>query len=159
MSYRSLKMLLVILWLTTVVLAGGVTYLGYNLYRNDRDVRQAKAEDQRYYRGVEPRSGQWPTVRKHYLDAHGECAACGDKKDLEVHHVKDFRLYPSKELDEGNLITLCREHHLVFGHLGDFKSFNPCVVQDCARYRAEHDARPYTYKDVKRFEQQFQTAL
>jgi 5-methylcytosine-specific restriction endonuclease McrA len=53
------------------------------------------------------RSGMWPTVRKHYVLKHSECAACGSEKNLNVHHIKPFHLHPELELDMGNLITLC----------------------------------------------------
>jgi 5-methylcytosine-specific restriction endonuclease McrA len=63
-----------------------------------------------------PRSSRWPTVRKHYLAKHPTCAACGSRKDINVHHVVSFHTDPTKELDPTNLITLCRKHHLEIGH-------------------------------------------
>lgn len=76
-----------------------------------------------------PRSGSWPTVRKHFLQSPGNdsCAVCGSKEKLEVHHVDPFHLNPEKELDPTNLITLCHEHHFHLGHLGNWKNSNPNV--------------------------------
>jgi hypothetical protein len=92
------------------------------------------------------RSGQWPTVRKHHLEAHPFCAVCGGTKFLEVHHVDDFHNHPELELDPGNLITLC-EHpahndHLIFGHLGSFKSINIDIVKDALIWYNKITKRP-----------------
>ena len=107
---------------------------------------------------AEPRSGKWPTVRKAYITAHPTCEACGVDGDLEVHHVRDFKLYPELELEPTNLITLCPRCHIVFGHLGDFKAFNPCVREDAARHLSEVKARPYTKADAAIFQHQFSLA-
>lgn len=82
------------------------------------------------------RSPKWRTVRKNFLKTHGECAVCGGKKKLEVHHIKPFHAHPELELEESNLITLCESDsggvvcHLFFGHLGDYKKINPNVLED-----------------------------
>jgi hypothetical protein len=84
------------------------------------------------------------------LKAHPACAACGLMRPsilhplarrrtiLNVHHIKPFHLFPALELDETNLITLCRsgeDHHLMVGHLGDWSNWNPNVVRDAALLR------------------------
>jgi len=79
------------------------------------------------------RSDRWPTVRKHYLSLHPKCAACGGSTLLQVHHEKPFHDDPTLELDLNNLITLCMgktECHLMIGHGGSFKQYNPNVVAD-----------------------------
>ncbi len=81
------------------------------------------------------RSDKWPTVEKHFREAHSTCAACGGKDRLNVHHCMPFHLDPSKELDTTNLITLCmgeKECHLHIGHGGSFKQYNPNVRRDAA---------------------------
>jgi hypothetical protein len=87
------------------------------------------------------RSDKWPEVRKAFLKTHPTCAACGGNKKLEVHHMMPFHIDPSKELDPKNLITLCEEKshndHLIFGHLLDFKSMNPNVLDDTKAYLGE----------------------
>lgn len=66
----------------------------------------------------EARSPQWQTVRNNYIAKHPKCEACGTTKDLNCHHVIPFHTTQGKrlELDESNLITLCREHHFTIGH-------------------------------------------
>ena len=93
-----------------------------------------------------PRSPEWPTVRKHFLESHPTCEACGEGADaeLEVHHVVPYHMDPSKELCPDNLITLCNkhEHHILFGHLQDFKSFNKTVREDAATWLKKIKNRP-----------------
>ena len=81
------------------------------------------------------RSGKWPTVEKHFLEANPVCAACGSKKRLNVHHINPFHVFPQLELDPSNLITLCmseKECHLHIGHLHAFSRSNPNVREDAA---------------------------
>jgi hypothetical protein len=93
--------------------------------------------------GGTPRSSAWPKLRAQYLERWNWCAACGRRDNLEAHHIVPFHAAPERELDHENLLTLCRTScHLVFGHLGDWKSHNPEVVQDagnhlkrCRQYR------------------------
>jgi 5-methylcytosine-specific restriction protein A len=87
-----------------------------------------------------PRSSKWPSLRKHFLETHPECAACGSKEFLEVHHVKSFHLNPDLELDPNNLIVLCDKpgpdnHHLKIGHLNNFKQENPNVRSDAKKFK------------------------
>ena len=82
------------------------------------------------------RSPQWQTTRKKHLKNQSKCAACGGNKTLEVHHIKSFNEHPELELDLDNLITLCESKsngvvcHLFFGHLGNYKTINPNVLED-----------------------------
>jgi hypothetical protein len=82
------------------------------------------------------RSGKWPRVRMHFLENYPRCEACGGNRNVEVHHVKPFHENPELELDVSNLITLCESRsngancHLLFGHLGNFRSINPDAVAD-----------------------------
>lgn len=119
------------------------------------------------YSEAAERSSKWHAVRDAYFAEHSACEACGISgadADLEVHHILDFRLYPERELDADNLITLCNKHccHMMIGHLGYHKAFNPCVREDAARHLAEIKARPYTKEDAakfrKRFSGEYQTA-
>jgi 5-methylcytosine-specific restriction endonuclease McrA len=77
-------------------------------------------------------------VRKAHLKRNKTCAACGGKKELEVHHIVPVHLSPERELDPTNLITLCeaRECHHAFGHMYDWRFGNPKVVEDAAWWRA-----------------------
>lgn len=94
------------------------------------------------YLGV-MRAGRWDTVRDAHVKGQPACAVCGTKSGVEVHHVRPYHLFPELELDPTNLITLCREHHLWWGHLGDFKSWNPEV----RRWIDRRLSRPYTAAD------------
>jgi 5-methylcytosine-specific restriction protein A len=78
------------------------------------------------------RAGKWPAVRRHHLALHPSCAACGSTERIEAHHIDPFHLHPDKELDAGNLISLCEKHgcHLAFGHSYDWHAFNPHVRED-----------------------------
>lgn len=82
------------------------------------------------------RSGKWPKVRKDFLAIHTECAACGSKNKLEVHHIVPFHLDHALELDPTNFIALCesKDHnvncHLHVGHNDNFRNENANVVQD-----------------------------
>lgn len=114
--------------------------------------------------GIE-RSPHWGTERAKFLKTSPYCAACkaptGWKKLLhsgktllglkpvQVHHQIPFHLCvnlgrPDLELDHRNLISLCEAgeaHHLVLGHLNDFKSYNPHIAEHakhfCGKTKAE----------------------
>src|SRR5579885_231004 len=103
------------------------------------------------------RSPHWPTVEKHFLAAHPNCAMCSDAqhaarlkqvqhaalqtRGLQVHHaIIPFHYAillgrPDLELDERNLATFCedeagvttQDHHNLVGHLRNFQSYNPDI--------------------------------
>lgn len=81
------------------------------------------------------RSSHWPTLRKDHLRRQRWCRYCGTDEHLEVHHIHPVHLYPDRELDPANLITLCMspDHpcHLRIGHLGAWWRWNPKVVGEC----------------------------
>lgn len=90
------------------------------------------------------RSPEWPRVEHAHLQAQPQCVACGAAgPGLQVHHMFPFHYCvalgrPDLELDPRNLITLCEteegkpgsNHHLLIGHLDDFKSSNLDVDVD-----------------------------
>ena len=85
---------------------------------------------------MQERSSKWRKVRNEHLKQHPTCAACGRSKDLAVHHVIPVSFDPNKELDPNNLLTLCQSPcHIVFGHLMNYKCYNPEVRQFCSSYR------------------------
>lgn len=95
------------------------------------------------------RSPRWPHVRAAFLKQNPICAACGGKKNLEVHHIHPFHLKPELELEPSNLLTLCESGiggvicHLAFGHLGDYRSFNTEAVSDANARLNKLKNRPY----------------
>ena len=93
------------------------------------------------------RSPRWSQVRDDYLKKNPICAITGIKTNLNVHHKKPFHLYPELELDENNLITLTTKWgafnmHLLFGHLGNFKSFNDDIDVDAKVWNGKIRTRP-----------------
>ncbi len=76
------------------------------------------------------RSSQWRTVRREYLKLHPYCEISGKTKRIEVHHKLPVHLFPKMELSLENLITLNKKYHLVFGHLGNYRSYNPDIAKD-----------------------------
>jgi hypothetical protein len=83
------------------------------------------------------RSPKWDSVRKKHLLSQPTCQACGNNKNVSVHHIEPFHLRPDLELDPSNLLSLCEDGpncHLTWGHLRDWKQYNPQVVKDAALY-------------------------
>ena len=84
------------------------------------------------------RSSQWPKVRKAYVKLHPVCELTGIGKDLNVHHIRPFQYFPELELDKSNFITLTNADvwglhygmHILVGHLGNFKYYNPNLRKD-----------------------------
>jgi hypothetical protein len=89
-----------------------------------------------------PRSPEWANVRKEHVLQFPRCAACGTVENLNVHHILPFHEHPELELDQNNLITLCREHHFRIGHDPDgpgpkkpnWKASNPKVRQHADQF-------------------------
>lgn len=98
-------------------------------------------------RKAKERSPAWGGVRDRYLRAYPTCAACGGNKRLQVHHIIPFHLFPEKELDLENLITLCMsplECHIRIGHGDDFQCYNPDVKAHVKMLmRADGAKRPF----------------
>ena len=83
------------------------------------DVEEIKATE------VKTRHVDWDDLRDEILSRPGvECMACGGKKNLSVHHIKDFSTHPELEMIESNLVVLCIKSerfkdipcHRLFGH-------------------------------------------
>ena len=97
------------------------------------------------------RSPEWRKVRKAYAEQFPICAICNTNKDINVHHIKPFHLYPHLELEPTNLVTLCRSKYLGFnchmhiGHGGNFKYYNPWLKQDIQNLRNIIENNDSTY--------------
>ena len=112
-------------WITITILFGVALAFVLSNYIESQMIppepfdQQLESIDGMTYEG--PRSSEWVSVRNEFVRLHPRCEACGSGYQLNVHHIKPFHLYPELELDEGNLITLCREHHFRIGHDPDGK--------------------------------------
>ena len=95
------------------------------------------------------RSPDWPRVERAHIVEQPDCICCKPgtttKTGVQVHHKFPFHYCvalgrPDLELDDRNLITLCENepgklgenHHLLVGHLDNFKSSNLEVVRDAS---------------------------
>ena len=100
------------------------------MIKHFKDILQGKAKF------GEKRSPKWSRVRKIHIKENPKCLACGGTKKLEVHHIKPFNKNPELELDLDNIVTLCENKnngvncHLLFGHLGNYRSINPDIIKD-----------------------------
>ena len=107
-----------------------------------KDLAQGKA------RLGQKRSTKWVSVRKEFLKTNNRCAVCGGTKKLEVHHKQPFHKHPELELDKDNLIPLCESKsngvtcHLLFGHLGNYRSINKNVEIDVKNWNNKIKNRP-----------------
>lgn len=98
------------------------------------------------------RSPEWEKVEKSFKLKNPICAACNTSLfAVQVHHVFPFHYCilldrPDLELDPRNLITLCEtthtcqsnDHHLLLGHLDDFKSANLNIRQDVLMFKGQN---------------------
>lgn len=88
-----------------------------------------------------PRSGQWPALAAAFLRENPYCAVCGKNHDCVPHHIIPVHIDPDKELYKVNLVTLCPEHHLLFGHFMNWRSYNPNVLKDAAEWKLKIQKR------------------
>lgn len=90
------------------------------------------------------RSPDWSTWRKTHIKKKCEC--CGKNgtllNPLELHHVLPFHLFPAREKDPENVITLCRPCHFENGHLMSFRSHNKDIKNDAAKMLEKIVNRP-----------------
>lgn len=82
------------------------------------------------------RSPKWRDVSAEHLKKFPRCYVCKRTTKLKVHHVVPFHYDRDLELEPGNLLTLCESKkngcncHLLVGHGGDYREFNPNVRRD-----------------------------
>lgn len=92
------------------------------------------------------RSPEWSKMRDAHLKLHPTCVICGSIKKVVPHHILPVHVWPSLELEPGNLISLCEgtagNHHITFGHLGNWESWNENVVIDAGYWRQKFVNRP-----------------
>lgn len=84
--------------------------------------------------GIHLRSIHWAAVRRVHLHHEPRCQWCCGTEGLEAHHIIPFSVNRRRELLPENLITLCdgpNRCHFRYGHLGNWKKFNPMIRTDC----------------------------
>lgn len=95
-----------------------------------------------------PRSPEWDTLRRKWLKDNPKCVVCDRMTKLNVHHIKPYHIYPELELDPTNLLTLCENTgmncHFIWGHLGDWTSYNSTVMEDSKQMKEKIKNRLYT---------------
>lgn len=142
MSDKEIKSIILMILVAFVVSATVGVYTESRMIPPEPIDQQLESIDGMTFEG--PRASEWVYVRNEFVRRHPRCEACGSDYQLNVHHIKPFHLYPELELDEGNLITLCREHHFRIGHDPDGKgpakpnwsASNPNVRSDAANMRS-----------------------
>jgi len=120
--------------------------------RKKKKLYLESVRDSQVGHGME-RSPHWPTVQHAHLKLEPTCAACNGELNLNVHHKKPFHLFPELELEPTNLITLCmdgdKDCHIKLGHGGDFKAYNPNVMEDVATVKSNFSMELLTETAVK----------
>jgi len=85
------------------------------------------------------RSPKWAALSRRHRRHQPDCQLCGSLVFCTTHHILPFHLFPEHELDPDNLITLCEGQtincHYFLGHMLDWKSYNPHLLEDIHRYR------------------------
>lgn len=94
-------------------------------------IRMALSAEDTTLVGILHAEYKWRKTRKLHLERDKVCNACGTDKDLEVHHVRPWHLFPDSRYDHANLITLCRCCHFRYGHGLNFKNWNPQIRELC----------------------------
>lgn len=76
---------------------------------------------------------EWEEFERKFWEKYPQkkyCHACGEKKNVELHHIIPRHVNPDKIFDENNLIPLCRCCHFRIGHLCNWEKYNVDVVKD-----------------------------
>lgn len=87
------------------------------------------------------RSSLWPHTKREFAKTHPKvCPICGSGR-VQLHHLQSFASKPELENDLSNLIWLCqgfgtKNHHLEWGHLGNFQSLNEHLEEWIALYKS-----------------------
>lgn len=101
--------------------------------------------------GDVPRDQRWKAARRDHLKKQPWCIACRIQyrgviafiirifRRMTVHHIYPFHIVQTLdrgdlELDSRNLVTLCKGHHRVLGHLDDWMCYNPHVKHLALRF-------------------------
>lgn len=81
---------------------------------------------------------EWRKVRGEFIQLQPCCQMCGGTKELNVHHIYPWHLFPHLRYHLHNLLTLCRHCHFRFGHNRNWKAYNPKVLDLCKMAQAQN---------------------
>jgi len=86
-------------------------------------------------------------AKKVYVKNHAECAICGRKEKLEVHHIHPVHVDHKLASDPKNFITLCDPCHFTWGHFGNYRTKYNLLIRECAiisrSFLTQADSRNY----------------
>jgi len=111
------------------------------------------------------RSIYWSKTRNEYIKHYPVCEICVREAKV-VHHIIPVHIHSGLELSWSNLISLCDNCHFKYGHLENWKSWNPLLTIDQLlirydlsynnlRWIQEKEFRPYTDQDAEKFMDKF----
>ena len=91
---------------------------------------------------------QWRQTRNEFIELQPRCQCCAREKNLQVHHVLPWHLFPSFRYDLNNLLTMCQACHLRLGHMNNWKKFNYRILTSvgCIHACWPEDVRWGTFK-------------
>lgn len=72
---------------------------------------------------------RWRVLRAEFVVEQPVCQLCRRDQQLEVHHALPWAVAHHLRHDPRNLVTLCRACHLRFGHLNNWREYNPQIFQ------------------------------
>jgi hypothetical protein len=74
----------------------------------------------------------WNNFKKGYKKKYNPvtCLACGTNFNINYHHLKTREDRPDLYTHDLNIAPLCRRHHLIIGHLGNWNYINPNFFVD-----------------------------
>lgn len=92
------------------------------------------------------RSSDWSALSRNFIKANPFCAMGMHKptilNPLNTHHIESFHEHPEKEKDPNNWIVLCRFHHFIHAHLGNWASINLKIKEEAEALTLKIQNRP-----------------
>lgn len=90
---------------------------------------------------------QWKNYKRIYTHRHHPlvCAACGDYRRVELHHIVPVSVSPELMCIDTNIVPLCHTHHFIIGHLSNWNNYNPHVLADINRFRLSRGQSVYNH--------------
>lgn len=81
---------------------------------------------------------QWRQTRNEFIRWEPICQMCARDKNLQVHHILPWHLRPDLRYEHQNLVTLCADCHLRFGHYNNWKDYNIEILALCQAAQSMH---------------------